>query len=132
MLSPAVIEVIKQRAKMDCGICCLSMILGKTYDDVFEALIATGVKKPGVRGLYLTNLQRAAEHLGAILVKRRKYKLDEDFGILSVGNSKTRHFVVLCGGQIIDPHDGTLWQDPSNYLSSGNFKPLTLLTPSVA
>lgn len=127
MLNPTPIEVLKQRTKTDCGVCCLAMWCGVSYETALETIALGGTSAR--RGLYQTNLITASAALGKPLRKVRKYKLEEAGGILTVENDKTRHFVLLREGAIIDPFDGTLWNDIETYLASHKFKAMTLLSP---
>jgi hypothetical protein len=124
----SVIRVVLQRHEWDCTIACLAMLLGVDYE---SALVACATIKPACcEGLYLYEIQAAAEELDAPLKLRRarRFNLDEDTGILHVFNLKsaTYHVVILWRGTIIET-DGTLWDDSSTYFASKGYRPGALL-----
>lgn len=121
MTLPPFTVIVGQRGHGDCGIAALAILLGKPYDDVFEAA-AHVARKPHSRGLWMAEIQRIARSLGVELKKRRKVNLEEDAGILGVGAGETSHVVVLRDGVILDPADSSIWFDPLMYVTA--FLPL--------
>jgi len=102
----ALIRVVAQRHESDCGVACLAMFLGVSYED---ALIAIGSEAPSVlkRGVWWTHLKRAAETLGTRMVVKRKWS-ETDEGLLQVKYRKGYHVVVLRHGLIFDT-DQRIW-----------------------
>lgn len=103
------------------------MLLDIPYEDVYVE-VAKVDKKRSRRGLWLTQIKKAALALGHKLTYKRKYDLEEATGILSVtfeDEIPTDHVVVLWKGLIIDT-DGTLW-DADAYFVLNKAKPTSLL-----
>jgi ABC-type bacteriocin/lantibiotic exporter with double-glycine peptidase domain len=126
-----IIRIVFQRAAADCGVACLAMLLGLTYENV---LVAVAQDNPDVcaEGMYLRDFRRAARRLGYRLSARRVYDLDADTGLLRVDAKKwsQAHVVVLREGLIIDT-DGTLF-DADVYLASKKARPGYLLVAEAA
>lgn len=124
----AIIRVIPQRHPADCGVACLAMYLGVSYED---ALLAVGQVEKRVlkRGLWTSQIRAAAKRLGATLRTARTYDLETASGILGLRGGKKweflEHCVVLSHGLIIDT-DGSIWE-PDVYVSANDVKLLSLL-----
>jgi ABC-type bacteriocin/lantibiotic exporter with double-glycine peptidase domain len=120
-----IIKAIYQRYGMDCGVACLAMICGVTYE---TALVAVARKQPDVcaAGVWSKHLVAGADHLGFTLRKRQRFDLDADTGILNVSSPAWRndHLVVLWEGRIIDTDAGFYMQDV--YFSINNAKATAL------
>jgi ABC-type bacteriocin/lantibiotic exporter with double-glycine peptidase domain len=105
-----IIRVIPQRAPADCGVACLAMICGVTYEN---ALVAVAQVQPNVcvKGLWVRELKAAAKLLGYRLRMRRGFDLETDTGILNLSSKKwtCEHVVILREGMVIET-DGTLWE----------------------
>lgn len=113
-MSPLV-TLVAQRHEMDCGVACLAMFLGVSYED---ALLALGGEVPRVlrRGVYFTELRRAAEALGACMALKRKWNWTDE-GLLHIKLYKRgEHLVVLRRGLIFET-DLSVWQ-PQDYLKA--------------
>ena len=102
-----------QEMIQDCGVCAISTLLDKRYEDV--AAVARDVAgERWKKGLWATQLIEIAKRLGATLKKRGKFDLETDTGVLDAritdeGDKKPcRHFVVLWGGKVYD-WDGRVW-----------------------
>jgi ABC-type bacteriocin/lantibiotic exporter with double-glycine peptidase domain len=121
------IRVVPQRFQDDCGIACLSMILVKPYEAIYDAMRHHTKKKSHRGGLTLKQIEAIAASFGVILVRQKRYDLDEAIGILSISGKNYEHVVVVKKGTIIDPSDGTVW-DADTYLAHHNFRAHTLLT----
>lgn len=117
----------------DCGICALGTLLHKTYEDI--VVIADQFYGASWKnGLWATQIIAIAEQFGVELIKRRKYDLDVDTGILickvieRYPNTKPKaqdHAVLLHDGKIFD-WDMTVW-DPDAFKSHYSAKFGTLL-----
>lgn len=110
MTDNPVIRVVTQRHSHDCGVAVLAMLLGVSYE---EALVVVSHESPLVlsQGVYERHLKAAAARLGVTLVSRRRYDIEEDFGILGISSPKwkTDHVVILKSGLIVET-DGCLWE----------------------
>lgn len=130
------IQVIPQKHPADCGIACLSMLLGVQYDEV---LIAVGRVQPKVltRGLYLTEMIKIAEELQCELTKARYHAQRE--GIVRVKGKglghKGAHVVVQVplgnGWAIVDPSGGIVYPNPETYFAIGVEPTGMLVGPTV-
>ena len=119
------VSMIPQRHIGDCGVAALAMLLGVTYED---ALLALGSEVPSVlrRGVWFTELQRAAARLGVTLVQKRTYDLELAEGILQIiYKPKVEHVVVLREGLFFDT-DFTVWK-PDEFLKAKRAKAGALL-----
>lgn len=116
------LNVIPQRTNMDCGIACVAMLLGVSYE---KALLAFGDELE--HGAKTRQVQAAARKLGSVLRLRRTFDLENDTGLLAVRSLKWKadHLVVLREGLVIDT-DATLWE-PSCYLQVYEARALSLL-----
>lgn len=125
----ASIQVVVQQTHADCGVCCLAMLLGRPYSDIFMHS-PQQVKLARKKGLTEGSLTRLAKKVGVKLSHRRVTDddLDEATGILFLGATKKGvddHAVVMFNGTLIDPSDGLLW-DPSVYFRRFSFVPESL------
>jgi ABC-type bacteriocin/lantibiotic exporter with double-glycine peptidase domain len=124
-----VLRVVTARDCGDCGVCCLAMILGYSYEDIFA--VAVGVTQNvevHTAGMWIRQIVKIAEILGVTLHRRRKWDLETSCGILSLHNTKRNlgHVVVLKNGMIFDV-DGTVWE-ASVYLENSAYAVKSLLT----
>ena len=121
-----ILRVVLQRHEMDCGVACLAMICGVSYEN---ALVAVAQVVPNVCavGIWSTQMQVAAKHLGFTLKTRRRVDLEADTGILTLSSKKwpSDHVVVLREGLVIET-DGTLWE-PDVFIRHYGAKVGTLL-----
>lgn len=105
-----ILKVIAQRHENDCGVACLAMLLGVSYEN---ALVAIAQTEPNVcaRGLYFRDLTAAAKRLGYRLTRRKQFDIEADTGILNLSSHRWRyeHLVILREGLILET-DGTLWE----------------------
>ena len=112
-----VVRMVVSRREADCGICALAMLTGKDYEDV---LLAVGKIDPtaGKRGLWSTQIKKAAAILGVKLRSRRTFDLETDTGILNVKfpHDEPEHAIFLKDGMAFDS-DGLIWE-VSDYLAA--------------
>ncbi len=120
-----IIRLTMQRYDMDCGVACLAMICGVTYEN---ALVAVAQNNPDVcvTGCYTEHLTKAAKILGFSLKSKRRFDVESDTGILNIEceNNKNHHLVVLWEGRIIDTDAGLYM--PDVYFSVNKAKPTML------
>jgi hypothetical protein len=124
---PLAVKPIEQTGN-DCAIAALAMYTGRSYADVAAAV--TGVSpRAFVRGMWCTEIQRAAKALGVTLKLCRRFNIEEDTGILCVDHGGGAHAVVLFQGVIINSEDGMVW-DVEAYLIKAGAIPRVLMRPS--
>lgn len=117
---PAVILPTLQRSSMDCGLCCLQMLVDRPYDVVRDEALRV-IPHLHERGMYASELTRVARKFGVQLQKRTEWG-DEDVGVLDVrGRKGWRHFAVLFKGVLVNPSDGMVWS-PDVYLETKSGK----------
>lgn len=124
-----VMRVVTARGIGDCGIACLAMMLGKSYEDVFAAAVAhTHDKIVHKHGMWVSQIMRVAKEMGVTLHRRKKWDLESSVGILGMTNRNTEegHVVVLKEGYIIDV-DGTIWA-ADVYFKNTAYVPECILT----
>ncbi len=123
---PFVIEPTMQKSTGDCGICCLRMLLGVTYMDVWKAIAIRARKNAIADGVTVKQLCNAAKKLGFEL----EYH-DEDFDPDKVGilvldrhtiNEVDQHMVMWLTGQLYNPADGLIYTDLDTYLTKCSYK----------
>lgn len=124
-MSAPLITVVAQRHPADCGVSCLAMFLGVSYED---ALIALGGEVPQIlkRGVFFTELTRAADKLGARMRLKARWDAEADEGIAQVQFKKgTNHVVVVREGLFFDT-DYSVWA-PEDYVKAKKVKMGSLL-----
>jgi len=126
-----ILKVVTQRHQMDCGVACLAMICGVSYEN---ALVAVAQDAPNVCavGMWGNEMRAAAKRLGFKLKVKRRVDLETDTGILNLSSAKwkSEHVVVLREGLVIET-DGTLWE-PDVFLRHYGAKVGTLLVAEAA
>lgn len=100
------IQVIPQRHKMDCGVACLAMLLGISY----EAALMAFQHNVLTQGTTIRQLVNAGQRLNVKLHWTRKVDMEEDTGLLMVRSLRwgNDHMVVLKEDFIVDT-DSSLW-----------------------
>ncbi len=132
MNEPVFFEPMVQKESGDCGISCLAMLLGKSYQEIIQYAPVNAHKK----GMSMQAIRDTAAKLGTPLRLRRKIDLKEDIGILGLlpdptHNGKTRrdeHVALLIEGHIYDTYVGRLWLDVDTYLQVERYRLGSLLT----
>lgn len=119
------VSMVPQRHRADCAAAVTSMFLGISYE---EALLALHQESPELirKGVWFTELQRAAAGMGIPLKLKRKWDADFDDGIAHIkfkwgGN----HVVLLRAGLFFDTNF-EVWH-PSDYLKARKAKAGSLL-----
>lgn len=97
------IRVEPQRTDHDCGIVSLALLTGHSYEDVLEAAVGF-LWNPHRRGMWLSDITKAADTLGVTLKRRRTWDWESAVGILCAPD----HVAVLRWGLIFD--DGEVWE----------------------
>ena len=98
----------KQRAEGDCGIACLAMFIGRSYEDVLAAASAAEFDMQlHRRGVYLTQLVRIADHFGVTLKRQKMFQPDEASGLLSV---VLRSAAFACPDHTVVLHEGLIFE----------------------
>ncbi len=113
------INLIPQRHIADCGVTCLAMFLGVTYED---ALLAFDDGSRVIRsGVWFPDLRRAAAKLGIPTRVKRAPDIELDEGILKVEFRRGEtHVVVLREGILFDT-DFSVWR-PEDYCAAKRAK----------
>ncbi len=128
MGKPIFIEPVINREMGDCTISCLVMWTGKPYPDVIAAAPAGAHKT----GMWNKDIVATAAKLGTTLVRKRKFDIREDDGILMLNpepaKGRPSHAVILLDGKVLDPYNGRLWLDIEVYLRTERYKTGELLT----
>lgn len=112
------VSMVPQRHPADCSSAVLAMFLGITYE---EALLALTQEAPGLlrKGVWFTEIQRAAKGMGVPLTLKRRWNPDFDDGIAHVKFKKGKggnHVVLLRAGLFFDT-DFNVYH-PQDYLKA--------------
>ncbi len=101
------LQVVIQRHGKDCGVACLAMLLGLSY----EATLMAFRHNVMANGATIRQLLAAAKRLGHTLHWTRKVDIENDTGLLALRSKKwpAEHLVVLKDELIVDT-DATLWE----------------------
>lgn len=124
---PLAIKPIVQTGIGDCAIAALAMYTGKSYGEAASVAVRFA-PKAFARGMWCTEIQKAAAALGVHLKQTRRFSIDEDTGILCVDNPDGAHAVVLFHGLIVNSADGQIWE-PEAYFIEARATPRVLLRP---
>lgn len=123
---PPIMQMQVQRSPGDCGVCALSMALNLPFEDVLAAAVkATNSGRVHHTGMTTAQIKRTAARLKQPLRLRRHVDLEDDEGVLVMGNDDEQHAAVLKGGLIFDG-DGTVWES-AVYLKERKYRVLSLL-----
>lgn len=117
------LQVVIQRHGKDCGVACLAMLLGLSY----EATLLAFRHNVMVQGATIRQLLSAGRRLGHPLRWTRKVDLENDTGLLALRSKKwpSEHLVVLKDELIIDT-DATVWEQDI-YLAAYEAVPLSII-----
>lgn len=119
------VSMLPQRHRADCSAAVLGMLLGISYE---EALLALTRESPELlrKGVWFTELQRAAKQMGIPLRLKRRWDANFDDGIAHVRfRSGGNHVVLLRAGLFFDTNF-EVWY-PSEYLKARKAKAGSLL-----
>jgi len=121
-------KTIKQRRQTDCGVACVAMLAGVSYEEAWEKVHAEG---PGKK-TKTADLRRALQELGRTpdIGRRRSLRwttlesLEEDalvMGWLDDGGKEYRHWIVwdAKARKPRDPYQRKLDYRPVSYLTIG-------------
>lgn len=123
------IRVEPQREPNDCGVSCLAMMSGASYEDALRAVCK--VDEEGAEGgLWVPQIIEAASELGMELRKKRPVNLERDHGILHIRfPDESRHVVVLIQPGLIVDTNGFIWR-ARTYLRRTRAKVNAVLVPA--
>lgn len=108
---PLVIIAV-QRHDADCGAAALAMLLSASYEDVLLALGRPSLLR---RGVWFTDLVRAAEKFGVVLKRKATWDAEHDEGLAQIHYRRgPSHAVLIRAGLLFDT-DGSVWE-PDDYL----------------
>jgi hypothetical protein len=113
-----------------CGIIALAAFTGLSYGDVLEAASKI-CKHPQHRGMYCTELLKAAGLLGFKMRMKAHCNFKRDEGILNMSAKKKKgkkseagHFVVVAAGLIFDGLE--VWE-PKDYFADTGYTPHSIM-----
>lgn len=123
MSTPAILEVIVQKAASDCAIAAVAMLAGKPYRDVSDAALKLSPKSHK-SGMWTPEILKLAKRVGCALVKQPLDKLDDDAtGLLVVRQTDgTSHAVAVFQGVVVDPASGLLY-DRETFFKTKRYRP---------
>lgn len=110
------VKITQRRTAGDCAIVALAQLIGLSYEDALEAMVAVadGAHRTGV---YVTQLIEAAKRIGVNLARKRKFDPEEATGILLLKCSRNRfdkeHVALLRWGLVFDHQkegQGEVWE----------------------
>lgn len=111
------LRVVRQRTSGDCGVAALATLLSRThtYEDVQAVAATVDRVRHGTCGMRVRDLRLVAWQLGLELEWRRRYRLDDDAGLLVVHGPHTArdgHAVAVYAGLLFDPleHQAQPWR----------------------
>lgn len=119
-MAPLFVKLTPQRHTSDCLIACLSMLLGTSYEATLLAVSKVS-KNSGTNGLHWSEAKAAAKLLGYKVSVRSKVDYANTVGVLACVPTKetqVQHAVFLLRGVIVDPEEGTTWDDWETYLEA--------------
>lgn len=124
-MTQPLVSMVPQRHRADCAAAITAMFLRISYE---EALLALSQESPELirKGVWFTELQRAAKAMGVPLKLKRRWNADLDDGIAHIrfkwgGN----HVVLLRAGLFFDTNF-EVWH-PADYLKARKAKTGSLL-----
>lgn len=126
MSPPIFIEPVLAKEGADCTIACLAMWTGRAYQEV----VSLCPPKAPVRGMYIKDVVAVAAQLGTTLIRKRRFDLHEDDGLLTLiplPPNTIQHIVVLVNGTVVDPYNGRWWLDVEAFLRERHYRPSELL-----
>lgn len=103
--APAIVtRIVSQREKADCAIVAMSMLSGRTYEDVLREVVLADPKDHGRNGLSDHHIRRVMKALGVPVRHRRRVDYEDDYGLLRCWD----HLTLLRNGMIIE--NETAWE----------------------
>jgi ABC-type bacteriocin/lantibiotic exporter with double-glycine peptidase domain len=117
-----------QRHGKDCGVACLAMLLGLSYESTLMAFRHNVM----ANGATIRQLLAAAKRLGYQLHWTRKVDIENDTGLLALRSVQwpSEHLVLLKDELIIDT-DATIWEQDV-YLAAYEAVPLSIIKAEAA
>lgn len=124
---PITVKPQMQQDVWDCGLTCLAMLLGETYDTLRPFVRA---KKPD--GLSTNQLRSIAKKCGKPLVFRTNVD-EEDIGILDLERQDPDtgewegHFAFYARDTVYNPAQGTWWMDTDAFCKEHRWRVVGIL-----
>jgi len=110
------VRITERRTNGDCGIVAIAQLIGMSYEDALEAMVAVAGGAHN-KGVYVTQIIEAAARIGHTLKRKRKFDPEETTGILLLTCSKNRmdkeHVALLRWGLVFDHQkegQGEVWE----------------------
>jgi len=124
---PVVIEPMMQKDTWDCGVVCLCMLLGVSYQDV-----RSKIRYRHPTGLSNHEIRRIAKSLGYPLRLSLKGADIDDIGVLLLergeGDNSEGHAVLYVKGTLYNPAQGEWWTDVESYLKRSRYRVVGIFT----
>lgn len=110
------VSMVPQRHVADCSSAVLAMFLGISYE---EALLALTRVSPHLlrKGIWFTELRKAAKRMGVPLTLKRRWNADFDDGIAHIKFKRGGNHVVLLRAGLFWDTDFNVYI-PSDYLKA--------------
>ena len=125
---PTVFEPVTMKDVGDCAICCLSMLLGKTYRDILDVCPKrSGAHRihPTRDGLNIKQMCLVGKRLGFDLEYYDEPDQEHRIGILDLQrttNDEEGHVVMFARDTIYNPADGEFWTHVDAFLHTRKWK----------
>ena len=126
---PVAFDPFMQKDASDCGVACLQMMTGLSYEQVLKAC----PRKAKQEGLSNRQLLNVAKKLGFPLRYIKTTEPGHHVGILDLhrpadpANRKGEwegHFVMFMRNSLYNPAEGTVWTDVDTFLKTRRWEPL--------
>ena len=125
MTEPVVIQPVLMKDVGDCAICCLAMLTGKPYADVYAAVPRRKRASALVEGLPVMDICKVSKRLGFPL-EYNTFEEDEERGVGILVLERTynddAHMVVYAKRTLLHPGDGCWYTDLDAYLKKYSWK----------
>jgi len=130
MTEPVVFEPVIMKDVWDCGVSCIAMLTGTSWQDVRKQI---RFKRP--EGLSVHEVKRICKALGHPLVARKDVHT-EDIGMLVLdrlsdparpNGDHEGHYVMFFNGSIYNPAQNEVWTSPEAYTAKGRWTVVGIL-----
>jgi len=123
--NPGVIELIPMKDMGDCGVCCLAMLLGRSYKEITQHISPRSLKAAKREGITILHMCRIAGAFGVRLIYE-DHPEDDSIGILKFNRIKgyddAAHAAMYLKGVLYNPGDGLLYTDVDSFLRYGKWE----------
>ena len=100
---------VKQKYEGDCGVACLAMACGETYESIEQNLCQHFKREIPIHGMTDFEVGTFAEWLGFKVDYTEFFTLDKPqiFAVKSLNYDNKTHFIYYDGASLYDPQEGT-------------------------